>query len=204
MTNSPMTSEEQARLALPSYDDAYGRFLQDAFRGFVQDHSLLGEIEAVRDRHAGPIRNVDAAKPLDQPMVQIGAPFTLETAAIASTDVEAHTAAVAAFAAAMVNEQVRLSLQNIGGVADAVGNTVLGVGPPTVEQFRELFRKMDISFNEDGTIAQTLVVPPEAAEAVKRLMSELDRDPGARHILAEKRAAWEATRAARAHRTLSR
>jgi hypothetical protein len=48
-----MPSDPGARLTLPSYDDAYCRFLQDAVRGFVQDHYLLGEIETVRDRHAG-------------------------------------------------------------------------------------------------------------------------------------------------------
>jgi hypothetical protein len=191
-------------LTLRAYDDAYGRFLQAVVRGFAADHSLLGAVETIHDRHAGPIRNVDAEVPLDQPVLQIGAPFTLETAAIASTDVDAHTVAVAAFATALINEQVRHSLRNIGSIADAVGNTVLGEGPPTLEHFRELFRKTDISFNEDGTIAQTLVAPPELAETVKRLMRDLDNDPEARRILAEKRAVWEAIRAARAHRTLSR
>jgi hypothetical protein len=195
-----MPSDPGTQLTLPSYDDAYCRFLQDAVRGFVQDHHLLGEIETVRDRHAGPVRNVEADQPLDQPMVQLGAPFTLETASIASTDVEAHTSAVVAFATAIVNEQVRYSLQNIGVIADAVGNTVNSKGSPTLEHFRELFRKIDLSFNEDGTIAQTLVVPPGHADAIQRLMT----DPEILKIIAEKRAAWEATRAARSRRTLSR
>jgi hypothetical protein len=191
-------------LTLPSYDDAYRQFLQDAYRGFVQDHALLGEIETVRDRHAGPIRNVDADEPLDQPMVKLGAPFTLETAAIVSTDVEAHTAAVAAFATAMLNEIERQSLENIGVIAGAVGNTVDGQGAPSVEHFREMLRKIDISFNDDVTIAQTLIVHPDHADLAKKLMSDLARDPEAQRIIAEKRAAWEVTRAARAHRTLSR
>ena len=199
-----MTSEQPARLTLPSYDDAYRQFLQDAYRGFVQDHSLLGDIETVHDRHAGPIRNVDAEEPLDQPMMRLGAPFTLETATIASTDVEAHTAAVATFATAMVNEMERQSLQNIGIIADAVGNTVDGQGAPTVEHFREMLRKIDISFNDDGSIAQTLVFHPDHADLAKQLVSDLARDPEAQRIIADKRAAWEATRAARAHRTLSR
>jgi hypothetical protein len=199
-----MTPDPEAQLVLPAYDDAYRLFLQDVFRGFVQEHPLLGEIETVRDRHAGPIRNVDGEQPLDQPMVRLGASFSLETADVASTDVEAHTAAVAALATAMVSEQVRHSLQNFGVIADAVGNTVHGDGPPTLEQFREMFRKIDISFNDDGTIAQTLFAPPEYAETMKQLMRDLERDPETRRIIAEKRAAWEATRAARARRTLSR
>lgn len=100
----------------------------------------------------------------------------------------------------MVNEQVRYSLQNVGVIADAVGNTVHGQGLPTPEHFRELLRKVDLSFNEDGTIAQTLVVSPGHSDAVQRLMS----DPETLQIIAEKRAAWEATRAVRTRRTLSR
>ena len=193
-------------LRLPAYDLAYRKFLDKAYRGFVAENPLFSNIEFVRDRHAGPIRNVREQNMLDQPMVPLSAGMTIEKTAIRATDVDAHTAMVSAFAEEMLGEQSRQFFRNMGEVCDAAGTTVsnIGQGAPTLEQFRELLEKMELAFDDDGKLKTQLVVHPSQAEKAKALWASVQNDPECLRIVLEKRAKWMELRAARSHRTLSR
>lgn len=193
-------------LCLPTYDRAYRRFLENAYHGFVAENPLFCEVEYIRDRHTGPIRNVRDEKTLDQPMAPISAGMTIEKAAIRSTDVDAHTLMISAFAEEMLGAQSHQFFANLGEVCNAAGTTVpnIGEGVPTLEQFREMLRKMDISFDDEGRIETQLVVHPSQAEKAKALWSSVQNDPECLRIALEKRARWMELRAARSHRTLPR
>lgn len=193
-------------LTVSTYDSSYRQFLDRAFSGFAKDHQLLGDIVVVRDRHAGPIRNVREGVPLDQGMMEASATMTLERAALLATDVDAHTLMLAEFAEEMIGAQLTGFFKNMGEMCDAAGTTVKndGQGIPTIEQAREMLAKVELAFDEDGKLQQTLVVHPSQAERAKKFNEQMARDPECARIVAEKRQKWVELRAARSRRTLSR
>jgi hypothetical protein len=202
---SQPTSSERP-LSVVSYDLAYREFLDDAFRGFASDHQLLGDIALVQDRHAGPTRNVRDQIPLDQPMSEGSATMMLERAALRATDVDAHTLMIAQFAEEMIDAQLGMIFKGISEICDAAGTTVkdVGAGIPTIEQIRELLGRMDLAFDDDGRIKQTLFVAPEQEERARQLNVEIAKDPQCARIISEKHKKWIEERAARSRRTLSR
>ena len=194
-------------LSVASYDLAYSTFLDSAFRGFAKDHDLLGDIVTIRDRHAGPIRNVrDTDVPLDQEMYEGSAGMEMERNAHLATDVEAHTVMIAQFAGEMIGAQIRGFFKNMAEMCEAAGTSVKneGGGIPTIEQARELLRKMDFSFDEAGKPELQLVVDPSQAERAQKFNMEVAQDAECTRIMAEKRQKWMESRVARSRRTLSR
>lgn len=194
-------------LEVPSYDKAYCEFLQCVAEALMKENSPIGKIKMLRDRHAGPIRNVRTDTPLDQPMWEAGAAITLPRDVLLRTDVEGHTVMVYEFAQATLAEQARLFYRHFGEMCTAAGMSVenVGQGVPTIEQLRELFRRMDFSFNERGELSGLeLHVHPSHMERAKAIMAEAESDKEIKDILLEKRAQWMAQRAATSRRTLSR
>ena len=191
---------------MPTYDYAYRRFLEKVYHGFVAGNPLFNEIEFVRDRHAGPIRNARDETTLDQPMASISAGMTIEKSSIRLTDVDAHTVMIAAFAEEMLGAQSRQFFANMSEVCDAADTTIqnIGQGAPTLEQFRELLQTMDLSFDDEGRMKTQLVVHPSQAEKAEALWTSVKNDPECQRIALEKRAKWMELRAARSYRTLSR
>lgn len=206
MTDGDQTEPLSTPLRLPSYDLGYRQFLSDVADGFIAANELLGQIEMVRDRHVGPIRNVRTDDPLDQPMKLLGAMMTLGRDALLSTDIDAHTVMIATFAEELIAAQSKHFFQHLVEVCTAAGTTVenTGQGVPTIEQLRELFRKMDFEFDDNGKIRSQLIVDTSQAEKAKALMSEAGRDPEIRRIIQDKRSEWLKVRAAQSRRTLSR
>lgn len=201
------SADTKSSLYIRSYDVAYREFLHDAYNGFVASDPVIGGIRMERDRHAGPIRNVRTESPLDQPMESVGATMMLHREALRSTDVASHTEMVANFARELIGEQTKQFFRKMGEMCVAAGTSVknVGQGVPTLVQLRELFKKMDLSFGEDGQIeGLTLFVDPIHTERAQALMLEAETDPECVAIVLEKRAEWMRDRASKSHRTLSR
>jgi len=96
---------------------------------------------------------------------------------------------------------------NVAEVADAAGTTVRSNGgAPTLDQMRELLRRMDLDFEEDGTISKglRLACPPEAEKATRELMLSVENDPECRRIIIEKRRLVMQKRAEKSTRRLPR
>ena len=166
----------------PSYDRAYVAFMQLAVEGLIREDPTLGQIKMIPDRHAGPIRNVRAETPLDQPMMGVSATVTLERGALLRTDVDGHTAMLYDTAQQIIGEQSRAFYQRLSEITTAAGTSVknIGQGVPTIEQLRELFRKMEFSFNERGELSGLqLHVHPSQMERAKENLTQ------ASHKLAE-------------------
>jgi hypothetical protein len=177
------------------------------YEGFVADNELLGNIKSIQDRHLGPIRNVRGENRVDQPMVLLSATMSMERTAIRLTDIDAHTATIQKFSEEMIAEQSKQFLSHLGAITEATGNTVanVGDGAPTLEQMRELLRKMELSFDGEGNINKLqFIVHPSQAEKVRALWSAVENDPECQRIALQKREEWLELRAARSNRTLSR
>lgn len=207
-SSRPLEGAPQSRpvLSLPSYDAAYRRFLEDVYQGFVADNEVLGAIELVRDRHAGPVRNIRDTEPLDQPMTSASGAMTLVRAACRATEVSAHTEMIQQFAEEMIGEQTRLFFAHMNAICEATGNVFpnIGEGTPTLEQWRVLFQRVDLDFDDDGRLQQRIYVHPSQAEKANEIWRQVQNDPECVRIVTEKRAQWMERRAARSRRTLSR
>jgi hypothetical protein len=205
--NSHHASDDWAVVETPSYDNAYRAFLHDAAAALTREDETIGKIPMVRDRHAGPIRNVRTETPLDQPMSTASAGMTMPLDVLLQTDVDGHTTMIYEFSQELIREQTRLFYRHLGEMCTAAGTSVqnVGEGVPTIEQLRELFRRMDFSFNERGELSGLQIhVDPSQMERAKALITEAERDPEINDILLVKRAEWMAQRAAASRRTLSR
>ena len=191
----------------PSYDRAYRAFMHLAVEGLIRDDTVMGRIKMVPDRHAGPMRNVRTETPLDQPMVSISATMTVKTDVLLQTDVDGHSTMLYDFAQELIGEQSRAFYQRLSEITTAAGTSVenVGQGVPTIEQLRELFRKMDFTFNERGELSGLEIhVHPSQMERAKTMIAEAERDEEISEILMQKRAEWMAKRAAVSRRKLSR
>lgn len=194
-------------LSIASYDSAYIEFLHEAVDGFISADQVIGGIVRINDPHTGPIRNVRGTNTLDQPMVEMGATMTLHVNALQMTNVDAHTDMVINFAQQMIAVQATQFFKSLGEVSVAAGTSVENVagGVPTIEQIRDLFRKMEFTFDEDGRPAGLqLFVHPSQEERAKALVEEFENDPECQKIVLEKRAEWMKKRAEAAGRALSR
>jgi hypothetical protein len=198
-------SEQQRVLAAPAYEQAYLKFFQRAIDAFVAADDVLGDIESVATRHVGPRRNVRGEKPLDQPMQEASAPSTLTFDDIRRGDIDAHTVMVFETTSEMIGERTKGFFANLAAVSDAAGMTVHNRdGMPAIEQMREMLRRMDLEFDENGKLSENikLYVAPEAADAAKALVAAALEDPECVEIVAKKRQEWFARRATERPRKL--
>ncbi len=121
----------------------------------------------------------------------MSAMFTLEKEAIRTTDSDGHTMTITTFAQEVLGEQTKRTFQNMPEMTTAVGTAFAneGGGVPTIEQMRELFRKMEFSFDDDGRISGLkLFVDPSQLERAKELTRQAEEDAECRQIILEKRA----------------
>jgi hypothetical protein len=202
----PPVEDPGRTLRLPSYDLAYDVFLRDVVGGFMSASDIIGKIATVRDPHSGPVRNVRTEQPLDQPMFSISTPMSLEKEALRSTNIDAHTEMISAFANELIIAHTTRFFESVSEICVAAGTSIENVGNgSTIEQVRQLFRKMDFSFDEEGKLSgQQLVVSPSQEQRARELILEIENDPECRRIILEKRNEWIRLRAERSHRTLSR
>lgn len=81
----------------------------------------------------------------------------------------------------------------------------VGEGVPTIEQMREMLRRIDLDFDENGSlVGLTVFVHPSQLERARQVMEDAEQDPECVRIVLEKRAEWMRNRAAYANRALSR
>jgi hypothetical protein len=196
-----------AKIAASAYDRAYSELLSDAIQGLIAGDRLLGAIKRSESRHTGPVRNVRGDNPLDQPPHAGSAVSSLEINAFKTFDIDAHTVSVYETAQEVISVHSRAVLAGMCEIADAAGMTVKddGVSAP-IEHFRELLRRLELEFDEDGNISGNwaISVPPEYIEIAKALMTEAGKDPECQRIISEKRQTWLGIRAEKNIRKLPR
>jgi hypothetical protein len=189
----------------PAYDDRYVEVYREIVDALIAEDPVLGEIKSEFSRHIGPRRNVRGAEPLDQPSMVISANSQLAVSDVLNTNIEAHDEMLYMTAQEVIEHRTKDFFSRVSQITDAVGTSVTGGGAPTLEQFRELLERMDLAFDEDGSLSKNLrlYVGPSNADKARELMEAAANDDAIREIIAKKRKAWMEKRAQKRNRKLS-
>lgn len=166
-------------------------------RAVTAGGSLLRDIQTVAIHEGEGFVTIRADGSRErQPMVRISGTFTISNNAIRSGDSAALAQAVSELHSEIAGQQVGMLLKEVAAAADSVGNvTTAGGRPISPELLLESYRKIELSFNEDGTWdPPTLVLHPTMQEATQRAFERLTTDPDLKRefdsIIEAGRKAW--------------
>ncbi len=106
--------------------------------------------------------------------------FTISIDAVRTTDIVSLAVAINNTAREYIELQSRAFFAHLNEVCEAAGTAVqnVGQGVPTIEQMRELMRRMDLEFDENGMLTGLkLIVHPSQLERARQVMKEAERTP---------------------------
>ena len=180
-------------IRIKSWDDAYQSFEHAAFAASYGRNSVLSDIQRIETEHVGPIRSVDGPAKVELPMQVRVIEASIGADAIEEMNFDAHATLISNIVEQSVGHSEKLFLSMLESVTNAVGNVVSG--PLTVDTLREVIRKVEWDFDEDGKATpKQIMVSPHDIERVKSVVEEAGRDPEIIQIMREKQAKAKAER----------
>ena len=98
-------------------------------------------------------------------------------------------------AADLARQQQKMTLDTISEITAMTGNVIDGTGEITPEQILQIWEKMEIEFNEDGTpVNYSIVAGPETLDKMKAVFDEMEKNELYKSKMKElmdiKRKAW--------------
>ena len=178
-------------MRFPPYECAERRLIESVSWAVVRADPLLSRIQFVKSEHVGPNRVMAGGEAYDTYPEKHGATVVMTTEALEKMDCSAFVDAVTKGAHETIGSAKEMMLQHIGVIAERVGNSVDGSDKTPLEALKEVFMRVDIDFDDDGTPRfPTLVGPPGSEAAVRQALSALDADPDLAERIRTLRAAF--------------
>ncbi len=149
--------------------------------------------------HQGPIRNVRGDTPLDQSMFAVRAESSISWASVRDGRIDDYTSFLADISESQRKSLAKNFFENISQITDATGQSINAKGQPlTVDLILDLIEKVEFDFDDDGNPQYpTLVIPPAAAENLKKLKFTPEQEQRREKIVEEQRARFNASKRTR-------
>lgn len=136
-------------------------------------HPIFGKVGKRRELHPGGQRYLGEGKPMDVPFEKMGAEIHVEGDAVKQCDIETFATRLFEFAEAREKNIMESFIKNMNLITDYTGNVFDNKGAPaSVDNLIEMFDKMEIPFNRDGTPKlPSMLTSPSMQESLKSVMS---------------------------------
>jgi hypothetical protein len=166
--------------ALPEYVQAERKFVGDALRELSDSRGgLVGEMRSEpTSRPGGTQVTLDSGEIVEFDPGQIEAAMKIQWDDVATTNVAAFIAAIDEGAGQHHEALTGWVLGNLEKLTEATGNTVDASNKSLFDAVYEMFEKIELTFEEDGTISKGFrwVMHPDTAEKFERMEADMTPD----------------------------
>jgi hypothetical protein len=192
----PVIYPIKARFVISEYETAWGEVSEVALQSVQTAEGLFALVRPEQTRHAGPMRNVRAPEPLDQPMKQFSVPMIANKDVFINGEVDEHTQMLYDFAKAHLDVVAPAAFESMRQVAEAAGMIEAQIeGKTALDVMRANLQKMDMEFDDDGKLKNlSILTHPDNLENMKKVMAEAEQDPECQRIMVAKREEYFATK----------
>jgi hypothetical protein len=163
--------------ALHEYVQAERRFIGEAIRALSDSRGgLVGLIQSEPTSRPGATRvTLESGETVEFDPGRIEAVMNLAWDDVAETDVPALLTAIDAGAEQHHDALTRWVLANLEKLTDATGNTVDASGRSLFDALYEMFEKIELRFEEDGSISEgfAFVMHPDVFEKMKQMEADM-------------------------------
>jgi len=154
-------------LALPKYDAALNKLLQNIQEGFSAQDEILGKIQTHSVSHGGITRQVSEPQIVDTEMHGTKAMFEVSLDAFLHTDVKRFTDSIFNLINSFHHEQKKYLFEVISQTTEAVGNAIDAKGKNVWDAYVEMIQKTEMTFDEQGNHNTELYMHPNTAEKLR-------------------------------------
>jgi hypothetical protein len=185
---------------LTEYAEAEARFISTALDALSRSRGgLAALIQREPASRVGTTQvTTDAGDTVEFTSVEITAPMRMDWDAIAAGDVGPLVVTLDEAAGKHHEQLTDFILSNLESLTAATGNQVDADGRPFFEALFEMFDKIDLTFEDDGSISSSFawVMDPETLETLKRREAELTTEQRQKldELVERKRQEYFATR----------
>jgi hypothetical protein len=162
---------------LREYADAEAAFIGKALDALAQSRGgFLAQIRSEpTSRTGGTQITTDAGEVVEFEPAELVAEMKLQWEDIADGRIDALLATIDEAAGHLHDEKTKWVLGNIEQLAEATGNTVDASGRPLFDAVYEMFEKVEMTFEDDGSVSKgfAFVMHPDMVETMKRFEAEM-------------------------------
>ncbi len=161
-------------VVLPEYQRAEARFVHEAIHALAASKDgIFGRILSERVERVGTTQiTTEDGTVVEQPPTEVRSTFTIPTEDIVYGRLDVLLTGIDAAAEDLLRTVMPQFFDYIGRVSEATGTVVSGDGRSWYESLYEMLEKVEMRFNEDGTVEgdYTIVVHPDTADSLQREM----------------------------------
>jgi len=120
--------------------------------------------------------------------------WTTSVDEVLSFDVDSLLSNIGAAADEMGGQLVKAMVEHISAICESTGNTVAADGRDFYEVIIETTENMELAFDEDGNLAQQILVHPDMYEKLAQNPPTAEQEARIKAIIDRKRDEWNAAR----------
>jgi hypothetical protein len=165
---------------LDEYVQAEREFVAEALTALSDSRGgIAGLVGREPTSRPGSTRvTLDSGETVEFETTEVGATMAISHDDVVETNAGAILAAIDEGAAQHHEALTRFILSNLEQLTEATGNTVDASGKPLFEAVYELFDKLELTFEEDGSVSKgfAMVASPDVVEKMMQLEAEMTPD----------------------------